>query len=34
VLSVVLDEEEQMVISESSAGLAEWWNIDLTGSKE
>ena len=34
VLSVVFDEKEQMVISESSAGLAEWWNIDLTGSKE
>lgn len=34
VLSVVFEEEEQLVISESSAGLAEWWNIDLTGSKE
>lgn len=34
VLSVLFDEQEQMVISESSAGLAEWWSIDLTGSKE
>jgi len=34
VLSVVLDEKQQLVISESSAGLAEWWNVDLTGSKK
>ncbi|MCA1767253.1 MAG: hypothetical protein LC639_03380 [Idiomarina sp.] len=34
VLSVVFDEQQQLVISESSAGLAERWNIDVTGSKE
>lgn len=34
VLAVVFDEKQQQVISESSAGLAEWWNIGLTGSKE
>ncbi|WP_300319846.1 hypothetical protein [Idiomarina sp.] len=33
VLAVVFDEDEKTVVSESSAGLVEWWEIDLTGSK-
>lgn len=34
VLAVFFNESKQLAISESSAGLAEWWSIDLTGSNE
>lgn len=34
VLSVALDEQQHMVVSESSAGLAEWWKLNLTGRNE